>query len=49
MLDKDNNSLLNIDEIKIYFGGNEQTWKEILKDVDENVIGKLILRNFKKL
>ena len=49
MLDKNNNGLLSIDEIKNYFGGDDETWKEVLKDVDENGDGEVDFKEFKKI
>ena len=49
MLDKDNNGLLSLDEIKSYFGGDDETWKEVLKDVDENGDGEVDFTEFKKI
>ena len=49
MLDKNNNGLLSIDEIKNYFGGDDETWKEVLKDVDENGDGEVDFTEFKKI
>ena len=49
MLDKDNNGLLSIDEIKSYFGGENEIWKEVLKDVDENGDGQIDFKEFHKI
>ena len=49
LLDKDNNGLLSIDEIKSFFGGDDETWKEVLKDVDENGDGEVDFTEFKKI
>jgi len=49
MLDKDNNGLLSVDEIKSFFGGDDETWKEVLKDVDENGDGEVDFKEFQKI
>ena len=49
MFDKDGSGTLDISEIKQYFGGNDKTWKRVLKDVDENGDGQVDFAEFKKM
>ena len=49
MFDKDGSGTLEIGEIKQYFGGNDKTWKRILKDIDENEDGCIDFKEFKKM
>ena len=49
MFDKDDSGTLDIEEIKGFFGGNETTWKRVLKDVDENGDGCVDFQEFKKM
>ena len=49
MFDKDGSGTLEIGEIKQYFGGNDKTWKRILKDIDENEDGCIDFQEFKKM
>ena len=49
MFDKNGNGKLSIDEIKNYFGGDEETWKNILKEVDVNGDGEVDFDEFKIL
>ena len=48
-LDRDENGLLSVDEIKSFFGGDEKTWKKVLKDVDKNGDGKVDYKEFKQI
>ncbi len=49
MFDKDSSGTLDIEEIKGFFGGNENTWKRVLKDVDTNGDGQVDFQEFKKM
>ena len=49
MLDRDENGLLSVDEIKSFFGGDERTWKKVLKDVDKNGDGEVDYKEFKQM
>ena len=49
MLDRDENGLLSVDEIKSFFGGDEKTWKKVLKDVDKNGDGDVDYKEFKQM
>ena len=49
MFDKDGSGTLDIEEIKGFFGGNENTWKRILTDVDDNGDGQVDFQEFKKM
>ena len=40
---------LSIDEIKSFFGGDEKTWKKVLKDVDKNGDGDVDYKEFKQM
>ena len=49
MFDKDGSGTLDLGEIKQYFGGNDKTWKRVLKDIDENGDGCVDFQEFKKM
>ena len=49
MFDKDGSGALDINEIKVYFGGNDETWKKVLKDIDLNGDGQVDFEEFKKM
>ena len=49
MFDKDGSGTLELGEIKQYFGGNDKTWKRVLKDIDENGDGCVDFQEFKKM
>ncbi len=49
MFDRDENGLLSVDEIKSFFGGNEKTWKKVLKEVDKNGDGEVDFEEFKTM
>ena len=49
MFDRDENGLLSVDEIKSFFGGNEKTWKKVLKEVDKNGDGEVDFEEFKTI
>ena len=49
MFDNDGNGMLSIDEIKELFGGDEETWEHILKDVDMNGDKNVDFNEFKIL
>ena len=46
-LDRDENGFLSIDEIKSFFGGDEETWKKVLREVDKNGDGEVDFEEFK--
>ena len=46
-LDRDKNGLLSVEEIKSFFGGDEATWKHVLRDVDKNGDGEVDFEEFK--
>jgi calcium-dependent protein kinase len=48
-LDKDDNGYLSVEEIKSVFGGDEKTWKKVLKDVDKNGDGEVDYNEFKQI
>ena len=48
-LDKDDNGHLSVEEIKSVFGGDEKTWKKVLKDVDKNGDGEVDYNEFKQI
>ena len=49
MFDRDENGLLSVDEIKSFFGGDEKTWKKVLKEVDKNGDGEVDFEEFKTM
>ena len=49
MFDKDGNGKLSLEEIKVFFGGNDKTWKRVLKEVDVNGDGVVDFNEFKKM
>ena len=49
MFDKDDSGTIDIEEIKGLFGGNETTWKRVIKDIDENGDGCVDFQEFKKM
>ena len=49
MFDKDGNGRLSLEEIKIFFGGNDKTWKKVLKEIDDNGDGEVDFNEFKKM
>jgi calcium-dependent protein kinase len=49
MFDKDGNGMLSIEEIKGLFGGDEETWENILKEVDMNGDKNVDFNEFKIL
>ncbi len=49
MFDKDGSGTLEIGEIKQFFGGNDKTWKRVLKEIDENEDGCIDFQEFKKM
>ena len=49
MFDRDHNGLLSVDEIKSFFGGEEKTWKKVLKEVDKNGDGEVDFEEFKTI
>ena len=49
IFDRDNNGKLSVEEIKHVFGGNEEGWKKIIKEVDTNNDGEVDFEEFKTL
>ena len=49
MFDKDGSGALDFNEIKVYFGGNDETWKKVLKEIDLNGDGQVDFEEFKKM
>ena len=49
MFDKDGSGAIDLDEIKVYFGGNDKSWKKVLKDIDLNGDGQVDFEEFKKM
>ena len=49
MFDRDENGFLSVDEIKSFFGGDEKTWKKVLKEVDKNGDGEVDFEEFKTM
>ena len=47
--DKDGSGAIDLDEIKVYFVGNDKTWKKVLKDIDLNGDGQVDFEEFKKM
>ena len=49
MFDKDGSGALDLDEIKVYFGGNDKLWKKVIKEIDLNGDGQVDFEEFKKM
>ncbi len=47
MFDKDNSGRLSIDEIISVFGGNEESWKKVISEIDLNKDGEVDFNEFK--
>ena len=49
MFDKDGSGAIDLDEIKVYFGGNDKLWKKVIKEIDLNGDGQVDFEEFKKM
>lgn len=49
IFDKDNSGRLSVDEIREVFGGDKQSWKKVIEDVDLNKDGEVDFKEFKAM
>ena len=49
MFDKDGNGKLSVDEIMSVFGGDAESWKKVIAEVDLNNDGEVDLQEFKMM
>jgi Ca2+-binding EF-hand superfamily protein len=47
MFDKDNSGKLSVQEIINVFGGDEESWKKVISDIDLNQDGEVDFNEFK--
>ena len=47
MFDKDNNGRLSVDEIISVFGGDKESWKKVISEIDLNKDGEVDYNEFK--
>ena len=47
MFDKDNNGRLSVDEIISVFGGDKDSWKKVITEIDLNKDGEVDFNEFK--
>jgi hypothetical protein len=49
LIDKNEDGIISIEEIKNIFGGDVKQWKKIINELDDNIKNEIDLEKFKKI